>query len=201
LDGGSREKKPGVSMAQAEAGINAALSSAARGAAHKIKGWDEKKRQQFLSKKLVLASGAQGRVTLQRDSGPAADGRCCDGRAGIADRLHERGETCCWRRARRGQREFAIRTAMGATRGRMMRQLVIERFLCAIAGGALGLVLGSWLMGVLTQAVVAEGEFADWRWAGLEHYWFCGGSDVFLRASFRTDPCVARDANGCFAVH
>jgi hypothetical protein len=64
-------KKPGVSMAQAEAGINAAYHPLLEEQLTKIKGWDEKKRRQFLSKKLVLASGAQGRVTLQRDSGPA----------------------------------------------------------------------------------------------------------------------------------
>ena len=149
-------KKPGVSMAQAEAGITAAYHPLLEEQLTKIKGWDEKKRQQFLSKKLVLASGAQGRVTLQRDSGPALMAlfamvalvlliACTN----VANLLLAQGAA--------RQREFAIRTAMGATRGRMVRQLVIESFLCAIAGGALGLVLGSWLMGVLTQAVVSEG--------------------------------------------
>jgi predicted lysophospholipase L1 biosynthesis ABC-type transport system permease subunit len=55
------------------------------------------------------------------------------------------------------QREFAIRTAMGASRSRMIRQLVIESLLCATAGGALGLVVGLWLMNILTPEVVASG--------------------------------------------
>jgi putative ABC transport system permease protein len=55
------------------------------------------------------------------------------------------------------QREFAIRTAMGASRGRMIRQLVIESLLCAAAGGVLGLVIGLWLMNILTPEVVASG--------------------------------------------
>jgi predicted permease len=55
------------------------------------------------------------------------------------------------------QREFAIRTAMGASRGRMIRQLVIESLLCAAAGGVLGLVVGLWLMNILTPEVVASG--------------------------------------------
>jgi len=181
-------KKPGVSIAQAEAGINAAYHPLLQEQLTKIKGWDEKKRQQFLSKKLVLASGAQGRVTLQRDSGPALMAlfamvalvlliACTN----VANLLLAQGAA--------RQREFAIRTAMGATRGRMMRQLVIESFLCAIAGGALGLVLGSWLMGVLTQAVVAEGGVRglamglDWSIIG-----FAAGATFFSGVLFGLIP-------------
>jgi predicted permease len=54
------------------------------------------------------------------------------------------------------QREFAIRSALGATPGRMMRQLLVESFLCALGGGLLGLILGAWIMNILTQAVVSE---------------------------------------------
>jgi len=181
-------KKPGVSMAQAEAGINAAYHPLLEEQLTKIKGWDEKKRQRFLSKKLVLASGAQGRVTLQRDSGPALMAlfamvalvlliACTN----VANLLLAQGAT--------RQKEFAIRTAMGATRGRMVRQLVIESFLCAIAGGALGLVLGSWLMGVLTQAVVAEGGVRgltmglDWSIIG-----FAAGATFFSGLLFGLIP-------------
>ncbi len=181
-------KKPGVSMAQAEAGITAAYHPLLEEQLTKIKGWDEKKRQQFLSKKLVLASGAQGRVTLQRDSGPALMAlfamvalvlliACTN----VANLLLAQGAA--------RQREFAIRTTMGATRGRMVRQLVIESFLCAIAGGALGLVLGSWLMGVLTQAVVSEGGVRglamglDWSIIG-----FAAGATFFSGLLFGLIP-------------
>jgi predicted permease len=56
------------------------------------------------------------------------------------------------------QREFAIRGAMGASRGRLIRQLMIESLLCALGGGILGTVFGSWLNSVLTPIVAANAQ-------------------------------------------
>ncbi len=152
-------RKPGISIGQASAGINLEYPGLLEQQIdHLAQGGDHlpgKERAEFMAKKIILKPGAQGRITVQRDSGPAIKAlfamvalvlliACTN----VANLLLAQGSA--------RQREFSIRTALGATRGRLVRQLLVESFLCALAGGGLGLIFAAWLMNILTRAIVSE---------------------------------------------
>lgn len=50
-------------------------------------------------------------------------------------------------------KEIALRLALGATRGRIVRQLVVEGFLLALTGGAFGLLLSLWCNDLLLRSL------------------------------------------------
>ncbi len=66
------------------------------------------------------------------------------------------------------QKEIAIRTALGASRWRVMRQLFTESTMLALAGGAVGLLVAFWGLAAITKLL--PGDFPrlneihmDWR--------------------------------------
>ena len=73
-------------------------------------------------------------------------------------------------------RELTVRAAVGANRGRLVRQLVTENILLAAVGGIAGLVLGRWLLRAFVTMVPAGQR------AALPHFQDIGLHPVALTA-------------------
>jgi predicted permease len=91
-------------------------------------------------------------------------------------------------RATGRKREFAIRAAMGASRARVIRQLLTESVLLAMVGGALGLALGffgvRWLLAISPGDLPRIGEDGaavgvDWRVLAFTLAVSCGTGILF----------------------
>jgi putative ABC transport system permease protein len=54
-------------------------------------------------------------------------------------------------RAATRRKEFAVRAALGASRLRLVRQMLVESLVLAFAGGVLGLMLATWTMALLSR--------------------------------------------------
>ncbi|MEY2498980.1 MAG: hypothetical protein QOD12_2536 [Verrucomicrobiota bacterium] len=88
------------------------------------------------------------------------------------------------------QREIAIRTALGASRGRLLKQLATEGLVLAGAGGAVGLLLGAGAISGLKNFLPADlprltEVRADWRMLI-----FCAGMTLLTGLIFGLVPAL-----------
>ena len=71
-------------------------------------------------------------------------------------------------RAASRSREFGVRAAIGASRGRLIRQLLAESVVLAVAGGALGVLLARWsLIGIAHMSALDLPRAGEIRLDGL----------------------------------
>lgn len=74
-------------------------------------------------------------------------------------------------------REFAVRAALGAGRGRLMRQLIAESLVLAVGGGIVGILLAKWGLSAMTHIAA---QFAP---AGVSALYLPGLRDIRLDGS------------------
>jgi putative ABC transport system permease protein len=126
--------KPGVELEQAQSQVSAVNARLAQASPDTNKGWDahlsrlHERLVRSVRPSLLLLLGAVGFVLLI----------AC---ANVANLLLAR--------AAARQKEVAIRTALGASRGRIIRQMLTESILLSTIGGAMGLILSFWLIELL----------------------------------------------------
>jgi len=126
--------RPGVSVADAQVDLDAISGQLA----HEYPKTNSSISAQVIPLRTHLAGGL--RDLLPFLLGAAAILLIVSG-ANVASLLLARGTT--------RQREFALRQALGASRLRLVRQMLVESLSLAIAGGTLGLLVAGWILAVL----------------------------------------------------
>jgi predicted permease len=88
------------------------------------------------------------------------------------------------------RRELAIRATLGATRGRLTRQLLVESLLLALAGGACGLLLAIWGVGALHALLPPDTPRIQGLTVDAAVLWFTLGASIVAGILFGLAPAL-----------
>jgi putative ABC transport system permease protein len=87
-------------------------------------------------------------------------------------------------------KEIAIRVSLGASRGRIVRQMLTESVLVAVVGGGLGLVFAQWLMDILSAAVARHSALETTLRLDGKVLWFTVAIAVLTGIVFGLGPAL-----------
>jgi len=148
--------KPGITLSQAQAATDVAYHTILEQELANGKGIrDPKNRAEFLNHRAQLKPAAQGINGLNEQFGKPL--QVLMAMVGLVLLIAcANVANLMLARAAGRQREIAIRLALGAGRARLLRQLLAEGLLVAIAGAALGLLIAHWSMAGLLRVLPSD---------------------------------------------
>jgi len=148
--------KPGVSIDQAHTAINVAYKAIINDVEAPLqKGMSDQTLERFRAKEVTVEPGYRGQSNLHRGAraplllllgvtGVVVLIAC----ANIANLLLARGAS--------RSTEMAVRLSIGAGRWQLVRQLLVESLLLAVAGGIAGVVVSRWTIDLMAGMMPAE---------------------------------------------
>jgi predicted permease len=145
--------KPGVSRNQAEAGLNALWHALRAEEVKQVQHRSDAFREQYVQSHLRLTDGDQGFSPLRENiRTPLVIVMCMVGLVMLMASVNVASLLLV--RAAGRMREISVRYALGARRGRIVQQLLIEGLMLGLAGGALGLVLAPQVSALLLRRML-----------------------------------------------